>query len=567
MIEYAGVALCGNTAEADQLIAKHCGSWENFWDQHAGRAAQAFAWLRANEVPFPKIGHLYWPNGSSRWALGCFLATETMINEINEESDDETDPESSAIPAEEDQPPVAQRGRRLLIGFRDEQSSGEPPPEQIDKHLVTLEKMWLLPPIPLFYHKAESEEDETLYLCLFVDKRYFWNRIDVGPVLRDLAGEDYQTPVDWNELVNRIQEYTEDDVVDDMLPGEIDFPEETSADYREPHLASTFANSTTPTTSLANVLDYIALHTGTEVLANYDGTTELFPILSEERWQANKDKEFARRSGYEVGLIFNDSNMTHLPKKLAVRFPRVSLGSGESFGTFYEVKAALPDAVGTGVQPFYAAVAADSDSRTDNDPSNQEELEDLATLLAHDYQLRHEKLFSIRLNSICQWDPCPQVDRVQFIYTGEECCTNIYSRPWGYAQDVEHRPATGVASDGVWGRITAKEELVGGEVTDLFNPGYYKYGLYSWVEVELCNDGSRRDKPDGLCGLAYEVNRSNADIQRIPNIVWLRRASTCSSSSSSSPSSVSSGSSSSSDCTSVWWFDKALGNFSNPETV
>ena len=82
MISYAGVPLVLDNKELQDWIDTHIEGFDQFWVEDRGPTNQAFAWIERRDIGKPEIGKLYWPNGASRWSVGCFVATGSQLSQI-----------------------------------------------------------------------------------------------------------------------------------------------------------------------------------------------------------------------------------------------------------------------------------------------------------------------------------------------------------------------------------------------------------------------------------------------------------------------------------------------------
>lgn len=141
-LSYAGAGLCVLTPEILEWAASAVPRQSLIFPGPIGWPASSLAGLEAFTAPprrCGRIGSIYWPAGASRCAVGHFLASQKQLDTIR-----------AAIPDGGHAPLVLNTG------------SGT----------VTTE-MFMLPPLPLSGGIA-SYTNDPLFLCTFVDDRYYW---------------------------------------------------------------------------------------------------------------------------------------------------------------------------------------------------------------------------------------------------------------------------------------------------------------------------------------------------------------------------------------------------------
>lgn len=162
MPTYAGVALAQPTPELAAIVAERIPLADIVQFTPSPRVSKlVINWPTADENRLAKVklGTLYWPTGASRWAVGCFLATESQLTAI--------------------------RGNGATYAAR---------PFILDDATSSITtNLWMLPPRPLFQDPDKAgaavgtayakwilpktdfaSSGEPVYLLCLVDDRYFW---------------------------------------------------------------------------------------------------------------------------------------------------------------------------------------------------------------------------------------------------------------------------------------------------------------------------------------------------------------------------------------------------------
>lgn len=399
MISYDDIPLLLDTKEAEERILKHFGGWPQFWAAHPGPTSQAFAWMNRRNVPCPRPGTLVWPNGATRWAVGCFLASPSMLENL-------------------DLSECLTEGKTLRL------KSGK------DDNDVSFAKMRLLPPVPLTYYGDGSGESgkvqKALYLLVFVDQRFFWRFIDASDVCGAIESDDTTYPTkSWDEVLDNIESKLTTTIhresVDSVyLRADPETLGQSAGDHPLDFVRTA-----------AEIFDCVAFNVGCEVVYSFDDEVFFDAVDNTDVFDANLEKGFDRRFGYDADLANPETPLGLIPHSVRLIFRKVDPASGDNWGSYYS---STSETGGTGPSfavPIACSAVATSES-AGVDPTNQDDLDALAAQVASDWYERFRWSFDYIYNGICRFDPCSQIDEITFVYSGgmNDCCTRIRSRPW-----------------------------------------------------------------------------------------------------------------------------------------
>lgn len=411
MITYDGVPLCGDTPEVEEKILRHFGGWPQFWAAHPSPTSQAFAWMNRRNVPCPRPGTLVWPNGASRWAVGCYLATKAAVEELDSRE-------------------TLSAGGVLRLTSSSQEGD--------EDHQINFVGMMALPPIPLTWM---GESEEAIFLLVVVDDRFFWRSLDVSNAISTGAVSDtayqYRT-VTWDYAIGVVSSAFESEInkeeVDSVY---LEADPETLGQSEVDHPLDFVRNA-------ADLLDAIALNVGCEVCFSFDREVFLDRVNNTDVFDANMGKDFKRRFGYDASTAYPETVKKVIPATIAFWFRQIESKTGKRFGTFYT---RTVETGGTGIGPKPIACATFATATTSSgDPDNKTQIDALADRLAEDWYERHRWTFDYIYDGICRFDVCPQIDEITFVHSWRDgVFTRIRSSPWngeisGFNHQIDQTP-------------------------------------------------------------------------------------------------------------------------------
>lgn len=415
MLTYNGVELSLNTPEITQWLESDEAilrgrSLERVLLDYPGPAHDSWAWIRSADMPPPRIGTLYWPNGASRWSVGYFLATTAQLDAIAAASDyNPTEP------------------HEFKMGF----PSDNPPEDPGDDVNVILTDLYLLTPIPLAY----TDGTATLYLLVFVDSRFYWRwrEIDSSTFENPVNGSNPKTWMEWSDLGTSAIEAAEPEM-----------PVPANAFVYSGYLAADttkiFANSETNDRArpVSEILDLVVTNINSRVIKFYNGDIKIRDwVTGDTDHQLNQTKGFHRTKGADIGFLASadgfvvSSSYVDLmsPKNFRFTFPRRHKIYGLPLNGWYEKIVIYEDGVAetTLTIPSTAWALIDDDG---GEPTNKQQLDDFALAFANGMIQKFNHILDITYASICQIRPNPFADRIIFTYRHDECSTRVLSEPW-----------------------------------------------------------------------------------------------------------------------------------------
>lgn len=386
MISYAGVNLCLDSKEADEWINTYFGSWDHYFAEAQHRTAQAFAWMQRANIKPPRPGTLIWPNGATRWAVGCFLASASQLLSIGPDS---TQP------------------RPLLLNG-------------VSFSLVSL------PPIPVSYNGTDG-----LFALVLVDARYYWRFVDCSEWMID--DEDVSEITDtskdgtrnprWSELITDVIQarMREDLSISSLTINKPDISDEYLRADIETLGKVDHGNDTARTA--AQLLEAVALNIGAEVVVDFDGTVNLVNVDNADRFNSVANS-FVRITGFDYNSSLADLSANTLPERVKILYRKIN-PAGELLGSYHEVERDVGGNVGTKViADTCKAICDDADA----DPENEDALDRLAGFIATDWYERFRYNFHVVYAGICNFTPNSISDIIEFTYTHNTCFTRVKSR-------------------------------------------------------------------------------------------------------------------------------------------
>ena len=421
-LKYGGVNLCVidnfQKLQIGLWLAKHIPPSEIYefadrstWPGKNQTGASWGAWLQQRPV---EVGRLFWPTGASRWAVGHFLATGKMLEQIRDKAYGK-----AQLPAgEARQPPVA-----LDLVMSSSKRRG--------KRIVA--KMYMLPPRPLV--KMAGDPSLGLHLLTLVDQRYFWWHRHTGDL-------DITEQMLWEDLISEL--FTSAGVSDYgvMLP---------HADYLYPFNKRPLMKAKYETLPL--LLDTAAYCCGCRVINNLSGKAETVSLEDDaaatEGAVKRRDANW-RRAGFEIlaGGRFAFQNGKEkrdlgavFPEKVVMTMPIWNRTSETTpyeptFSTYVK-EVRLNDVEGyadygyhTGVKLYHNTLRAKT--LQGGEPENGPEIDALAARLAKDYYgYIKESFFDRSYAGIVDWRPDGLHD-VSWTYRVGQVQTRVQRLPWNW---------------------------------------------------------------------------------------------------------------------------------------
>lgn len=272
-----------------------------------------------------RLGSLWWPTGACRWACGAFPATGETVAALQ-----------------------ALGTAQVMLRMDDEQGR------------ALAATMWLLPPRPL----SAVPDQRTVWMVPVVDDRYFWQQANVGNLEID-AGT-----TTWADLYTAIGTELGVTIAADAVPAAYVLPDPVELTRR-------YENA-------AVVLDAVAECCGQRIVRQLDGT-----IQAQNAATATGLRSAALLAPQSIlagGPIGQRRAIT--PAQISVVFPRYCGGAPDCEGKVYKVDKPAGDFGATAghaiVRTIFDTAAATFDAPEDTTPTNDADLDDLATQIASD---------------------------------------------------------------------------------------------------------------------------------------------------------------------------------------
>lgn len=325
----------------------------------------------------PRLGHLFWPTGASRWATGFFIASSADIQAIRQ-----VVYQGSYKPA------------NLILSD--------------DERQITA-KMWMLPAHPLEVDASRS----GLWLLVLVDQRYFWWLNRTGNL--SVAGGTA-----WASLYQ---------IYANLLPSQpiIQVDPIPSAYQTAPGTFSATDEQIPP------LLDSVARSVGQRIVCGLDGSVYAYNYSTSNRLrQANLANDYPVLAGSEMQLGARQDTPGYFPKTVRVDFPQTQVGnllsSVAEVSVDFSALGILPGSqtnADTAVlyHPFEATLDASSVW------TNQAACTALAKQYATDFYYYQTSPEDIVLAGIADWQPDGLEDWIEWTYIRGMVSTRVQRAP------------------------------------------------------------------------------------------------------------------------------------------
>ncbi len=380
MISYGGVYLCDDEADLAPLgdslsLADLRDFARRTWP---GRLASlGWPWLEAETRPM--LNRLVWPQGASRWAMGWFVADDTILAALR---------------------PLAYSGGTLNVL-----------PLVLDDGGTSVKApMYLLPPRPIYGVTGE----DALYLLCLVDQRYFWwEKAAVVSALSSWAGL-------FSALGTALGLTITVDAIDSAYltpPGDFN----TQYEYLPPQL------------------DAAARSVGKKVYVGLDGSVSVIgPATAKANFLGGQAGTLGQAPQLTAGGLIDLTNDQSsdlagvLPASVTVVFPGADANGAPtgqnvaSVVTLASLAASLPQYGGAATNPnshvLYSSVLSGS--------GNTAQIASYAQAAARDWYAWQQAREDEALAGVWPWAPGAMEDRIEWSLRGGSFWTRVQRPPW-----------------------------------------------------------------------------------------------------------------------------------------
>lgn len=344
------------------------------FEQNKGLGLPVLNW----PVPPPwRLNTLYWPTGATRYARGLFLVDRATRDKIVAK--------------------VHQGGHNVYDTLKmGDDSTGE---------YREFNQLYALSPRPVTCTNADSD----LWLLPLVDRRYFWQFVDVG-------NTSVTTSTTWLSLINTIAAL--------LNLGTSNGNVTVAGAYLKPDPTE----FTRPYDNAALLLDAIGASIGQRFVSRPSGTWD-FQTVSEANDQIslNFEGNYQQLAGGYFGSVAGD-----MPDKVAVTFRKIKQYLLRSNNQLYVKEVDAPSGTTT-VEGKTLTIhcAAYADYNTSDALQNGSTLDQLASQIATDFYGWNSKDYDFTFKGIKFWGICGYDDYVLWTFGRSIPCAPKVSCPEG----------------------------------------------------------------------------------------------------------------------------------------
>lgn len=457
-LSYADIPFLQPTAEVEAVIASRIpfSQLREYLPptrEWVGKNMAGVAFAKPPDEPLVVLNQWHYPTGAARWSVFHGIVTSSMMDDMKQ----------AAIPADTSeltpQEFIIRTDGLFQQGINVADGTGT-------THTAVTTDLYMLPPRPISPPVPPVDEDdegvvETLWLITLVDERYYLQFADGGAITCRDSNSD-----SWEHLLDYLADQLGITLAYDAIEAVYGTPAEDSA------LFSNFENA-------AVLLDACAYNLGRVVVRNFDGTYTLIRYDDALLNMKNQRPLSGKAGGRAVvagGMVldedlgvYDQARKAVLPYSVVVTFPKCGndgkyIDSSKrvwiknSYGAVYSKEVNGNDLVlvhnsmGSFAFSWRQTIHDTSRAFYENttgtgDPTNQTDLDDLATQLAKDFYWSQLASLDEVYPGVLAWQPEGAADII-WTFRPDRPTTRVQRKPYSWSvPEMQHETNADISAE------------------------------------------------------------------------------------------------------------------------